>query len=113
MGLLTERYFGYDIPGWAYAEDLDDYFMTIDEGRAAPLVLAMTNDPELTRFGPETCEIATQTEETEGCSWAAQGREERAERRVSGRADVLVPGTTRSNLGSDPSPLIWLNLGPN
>ena len=55
MGLLTERYFGYDIPGWAYAEDLDDYFMTIDEGRAAPLVLAMTNDPELTRFGPQTC----------------------------------------------------------
>ena len=29
MGLLTDRYFGYDIPGWARAEDLDDYFMTI------------------------------------------------------------------------------------
>ena len=75
MGLLTDRYFGYDIPGWAYAEDLDDYFMTIDGCRIGPLVLAMTNDPELTRFGPETCEIATQTEETEGCSWASQGRE--------------------------------------
>ena len=36
MGLLTERYFGYDIPGWAREEDLDDYFMTIDEARARP-----------------------------------------------------------------------------
>ena len=113
MGLLTERYFGYDIPGWAREEDLDDYFMTIDEGRAAPLVLAMTNDPELVRFGPQSCEIATQTEEQEGCSWASQGREERAERRTAGRADVLVPGTTRSNLCSDPPRLTWVNLDPN
>ena len=74
MGLLTERYFGYDIPGWARAKDLDDYFMTIDASRATHEVLAMTNDPELVRFGPQTCEIATQTEEQEGCSWAAQGR---------------------------------------
>ena len=106
MGLLTDRYFGYDIPGWAYAEDLDDYFMTIDDGRAAPLVLAMTNDPELTHFGPETCEIATQTEETEGCSWAAQGREERAASRAALLPDALVPRTTRSNHQSNPSRLM-------
>ena len=52
MGLLTERYFGYDIPGWARAEDLDDYFITIDASRATHEVLAMTNDPELVRFWP-------------------------------------------------------------
>ena len=88
-------------------------FMTIDEGRMKALVLAMTNDPELTRFGPQTCEIATQTEENQGCSWAAQGREERAASRAALLPDALVPGTTRSNLCSDPSPLIWLNLDPN
>ena len=102
MGLLTERYFGYDIPGWAREEDLDEYFMTIDASRASHEVLAMTNDPELVRFGPQTNEIATQTEEQESCSWASQGRKERAERHTAGRADVLVPGTTRSNLCSDP-----------
>ena len=106
MGLLAERYFGYDIPGWAREEDLDEYFMTIDASRATHEVLAMTNDPELVRFGPQTCTIATQTEENQGCSWAAQGREERAASRAAQLPDALVPGTTRSNHQSNPSRLM-------
>ena len=113
MGLLTERYFGYDIPGWARAEDLDDYFMTIDASRATHEVLAMTNDPELVRFGPQTCTTATQTEEQEGCSWAAQGREERVSYRTSVREGCLTPGTTRLHPCRSSPLIIWVYLDPN
>ena len=100
--------------GWEHAESVDDYFYgDFPVLEMKHQVYAMTAMRRYVAKSLSTCETGTQTGEVSPSSWAAQGREERAERRDSGRADALVPGTTRLHVEIPPSRLIWPNLDPN
>ena len=113
MSVRRRADYGLDIPGWVYAEDLDEYFITFRTTQEyQPEVLAMTNDPSLVVSLPVTCEVACQTLDDGAHSWAAQEREERAAKRAAGQDAALVPGTTRPNCDLNPSRLILPNLDP-
>ena len=90
--------------GWEHAESVDDYFYgDFPVLEMKHQVYAMTAMRRYVAKRPSTCETSTQTGEVSPSSWAAQGREERAERCAEGREVALVPGTTRPDPGLNPA----------
>ena len=100
--------------GWEHAESVDDYFYgDFPVLEMKHQVYAMTAMRRYVAKSLSTCETGTQTGEVCPVSWAAQGREERAEKRAEVRDAALVPGTKRHHPVLNPSRLIWPNLDPN